>query len=97
MLPGMQMGAVHRMGNREILRRTPGNSFLNNLLLKFLFFDFFNKITSCGHLSDSTLCIVFLGSCSITSLLLKVLEFSLYFPAFLPSPKSLSLPCRDSD
>lgn len=96
MLSGMQMRAVHRMGNREILRRTPGNSFLNNLL-KFLFFDFFNKITSCGHLSDSTLCIVFLGSCSITSLLLKVLEFRLYFSAFLPSPKSLSLPCHDSD
>lgn len=71
-----------------ILLRTPGNSFLNNLLLKFLFFDFFNKTTSCGHLSDFTLRIVFLGSCSITSLL-KVLEFSLYFSVFLPSPKSL--------
>ena len=66
MLSGMQMRAVHRMGNREILHGTPGNSFLNNRLLKFFFFDFSNKITSCGHLSDSTLCIVFLGSCSIT-------------------------------
>ena len=87
MLSGMQVGAVHRMGNHEILLRTPGNSFLNNLL-KFLFFDFFNKITSCGHLSDFTLCIVLLGSCSMTSLL-KVLEFSLYVSVFLPSPKSL--------
>jgi hypothetical protein len=94
---GMRMRAVHRMGNREILRRTPGNSFLNIRLLKFFLFDFFNKITCCGHLSDSTLCIVFPGSCSITSLLLKVLEFSIYFSAFLSSPKSLLLPCHDSD
>lgn len=86
MLSDIQIKAIHGMENSEILPCTPRSiDFWITFFLNSCSSDFWNMITSCGHLSDPTFVIVFLGPCSSLHFF-SYEHFCRMQPLFLCSP-----------
>lgn len=86
MLSDIQIKAIHGMENSEILPCTPRSiDFWITFFLNSCSSDFWNMITSCGHLWDPTFVIVFLGPCSSLHFF-SYEHFCRMQPLFLCSP-----------
>lgn len=86
MLSDTQIKAIHGMENSEILPCTSRSiDFWITFFLNSCSSDFWNMITSCGHLSDPTFVIVFLGPFSSLHFF-SYEHFCRMQPLFLCSP-----------